>query len=366
VAGAGVTWKLTSNGTAHEAEARVASTPPAPRIVCTGRVEAVGGQVDVVAQLSGELAEMRVAEGDEVEKGELLAVIDARREAAAVAVAEANLALVEARLARVLAGSGEEEVEAAAREAESARALVESHRAKLRRMRSQCGGQTEHPAPPAEEGGTAAPGQAAGQEVHADEKPPYLQEAEFKLQALEEQYEAAQSRCEALRRGPLDEDVAAARAAVDVAQKQLDAARTNYGYRRVVAPISGTVLRVYLHTGDSVPSGAPAPVVRIADTRRLRVRLEVNEADAHRLAANAPGAFSTRGSARHVGRLVVRRVIPAFGPKRLFNPDTSARIDTRIVEVLCEVTSCSQLLYPGERITAEFSVQTPQSAQRTD
>jgi len=326
-------------------------------------VEAVGGQVDVVAQLSGELTEMRVAEGDEVEKGDLLAVIDARREAATVAVAEANLSLVEARLDRVLAGTGEEEIEAAAREAESARALVESQRAKLRWMRSQCGGQTEHAAPPAEEGGAAAPGQAAGPDAHAGEKPPYVQEAEFRLQALEKQYEAARSRCEALRRGPLDEDVAAARAAVAVARKQLEAARTSYGYRRVVAPISGVVLRVYLHTGDGVPSGAPMPVVRIADTRRLRIRLEVNEADAHRLTANAPGAFRTRGSSRHVGRLVVRRVIPAFGPKRLFNPDTSARIDTRTVEVLCEVTACSQSLYPGERITAEFSVQQSQRAE---
>jgi hypothetical protein len=63
-----------------------------------------------------------------------------------------------------------------------------------------------------------------------------------------------------------------------------------------------------------------------------------------------------------VGRLLIDRMVPAFGPKRLFNPDTSARVDTRTLELLCEVTSCEIRLYPGQRITAEFVPVSPDTS----
>jgi hypothetical protein len=51
-------------------------------------------------------------------------------------------------------------------------------------------------------------------------------------------------------------------------------------------------------------------------------------------------------------RLTIRTVLPQFGPKRLFNPDTSARLDTRVLGVLCDVLEAEIPLYPGQRITA--------------
>jgi hypothetical protein len=41
-----------------------------------------------------------------------------------------------------------------------------------------------------------------------------------------------------------------------------------------------------------------------------------------------------------------------FGPKRLFNPDTSARYDTRTLAVFCQPSDMRVPLYPGQRITA--------------
>jgi multidrug resistance efflux pump len=294
------------------------------RIICTGRVEATEGEIDVMPQLSGELEQVLVTEGDRVEKGDLLAMIDARREAAAVSVAEANLGVARAELDRVLAGSGEEEIQAAARAVESADALVEAQRARVEEMKDQSA------------------------EASA------LEEATFQLKSLEKKREAAHNQYEALRRGPLPEDIATSKAAVALAEKRLEEANTNYEYRRVVAAGSGVVLKVYRHAGDSVQAGGPTPVVQIADTDQLRIRLEVDETEVHELEEGMEGAFSVRGSEEEVGRLVIDRVVPAFGPKRLFNPDTSARVDTRTLELLCEVKSSDIKLYPGQRITAEF------------
>jgi len=274
-------------------------------------------------QLSGELEEVLIKEGDRVEKGDLLATIDARREAATVSVAEANLDVAKAELNRVLAGSGEEEIQAAARAVESADALVEAQRTRVQDMKDRS----------------------------ADASA--LEQATFQLKSLQKKREEAHNQYEALRRGPLPEDIATSKAAVALAEQRLEEARTNYAYRRVLAAGAGVVLKVYRHAGDSVQAGA-TPVVQIADTDNLRIRLEVDETEAHELKEGMEGTFTIRGSDEQVGRLVIGTMIPAFGPKRLFNPDTSARVDTRTLELLCDVKSADIRLYPGQRITAEF------------
>ena len=63
-----------------------------PQAVCTGMVEAVGGEIDVCGQLAGELLEVRAKEGEKVQKSQVLAVMDARRQEAEVAVAAASAA----------------------------------------------------------------------------------------------------------------------------------------------------------------------------------------------------------------------------------------------------------------------------------
>ncbi len=292
-AGAGVASYMISNDLVVKPEPPTPTPRVAERIFATGLVETVEGEIDVMAQLAGELSEVNVTEGDRVEKGDLLAVIDARRQKAAVDVAEANLAVAEAKLESVLAGN------------------------------------------------------AAGPPMHAAVDP-------------------SSSIAAAQPRAPKPEDVEIARAAVSLAEKQLDEAKTNYDYRRVVAPTSGIVLKVYRHAGDSVQPGSPTPVVQIADTSRLRIRLEVDETEVAKLEDGMKASFTIRGSSKNVGRLAIERVIPAFGPQRLFNPDTSARVDTRATELLCEVVSSDVTLFAGQRITAEFVLDEDDDADRDE
>ena len=63
------------------------------------------------------------------------------------------------------------------------------------------------------------------------------------------------------------------------------------------------------------------------------------------------------------GRLTVKTIVPAFGPKRLFNPDASARHDARTLEVLCDAEGKARL-YPGQRVTAEFPLDHTVALQR--
>jgi multidrug resistance efflux pump len=291
-------------------------------------VEATGGEIDVSAQLAGELVEVRAVEGETVQKGQILAVLDARRQEAEIAVAAALVGLAQAKLKRIQAGVGEEEKQEALLAAEAVAAQLKYETANCDRLRKLY----------------------EKKSITLDD----LELSENQVDHLRKQMDGLRKHYESLRRGPIPEEIELARAEVTEAEERLRQAKVNYEYRMVYAPIAGTILQVYRHAGDSVSSQQMTPILRMVDSSRLRIRLEIDEADAPRLNPPREGTFEVGGISDTVGRLVVTTLIPQFGPKRLFSPDTSARTDTRTLAVLCEIRECGISLHPGQRITAHI------------
>lgn len=298
-------------------------------IVCSGRVETVRGEIDVTPQIAGTLAEVCITDGAAVRRGQILAVLEGGREAAEVQGAEAALAVARARLTQLRAGPGKEEIDQALNEVRAVQAQLDAE------VRSNA--------------------RSSGLLVASAESVEDFDRRQYRVRQLRSQRDSLRKRYEALRRGALPQDVEVARAEVALAAARLTRARVEDSYRTLRAPADGTVLEVYRHAGDSVTTMQPSPVLRLAAAGTVRVRLEVDEADVPRLRAGLTGTFSTRGTPSPAGRLVVKTIIPTFGPKRLFNPDTSARLDTRILDVLCEPQDSRVPLYLGQRVTARFA-----------
>lgn len=284
------------------------------KLVCMGRVEAVGGELEVSAQMSGTLTDVRVKEGDWVVCGAVLAEVDARREKAALDLTLANLT-------RVKAGTGKEEIAAAeatrdAISAELVRADLEYQRALKMHGDSR----------------------AAIAEDMMDQRRQYAETTRKRLISATKQYEA-------LKRGPLPEDIAQAEAEVAVA-------RTAYELREIHSPSAGSILLLNKHAGDFVSLNFPSPILRMANTRNLRLRIEVNEQEVYRIKTEMLGDFTTYGESKVNGKLQVTTLLPAFAPRRLFEPDSTARMDTRTLQVLCEILDGSAQVYAGQRIMA--------------
>jgi multidrug efflux pump subunit AcrA (membrane-fusion protein) len=304
---------------------------PVRTIVCSGRVEPVLGEVDVAPQVAGQLAEVRVKEGDVVEQGQVVAVVDGPRQAAELAVAEAEVALARSRLAQTEAGNGDEEIQQARYEAESVEASLSYEVRSLERMERL----------------------RQRNALALDD----LDRQRQRVEQLRRQRDGLRKRHQALRRGALPEEIAVKRTELALAEERLRRAKVERALLMVHAPMSGTILEVFHHQGDTVSAvtGPPVPIIRMADTRQLRIRLEVDEASVTRLRPGLGGTFQIRGSSAEVGRLSLTTIIPSFGPKRLFNPDTSARYDTRILTVLCLPADNRVPLYAGQRVTATLT-----------
>lgn len=305
---------------------------PRRAVICSGRVEAVGGEVDVASVIGGRLEEVRVREGEAVKQGQVLAVLEGQRQKADGAVAQENVRLAKAKLTRLIAGNGGEEIAQALAAAKAVEAELIYERRSLERFRA-----------------------LGAKAVITREE---LDQKRQRVEHLEHQWESQRKHHEALVRGPIREEIETARAELSLAEAQLAKCQVELDLLLVRAPTAGTVLKLYRHSGDSVLIDDITPILRLANTSHLQIRLEIDEADVTHVGTGLRGGFKVRGVAGTAGNLTVKTIVPAFGPKRLFNPDASARHDGRTLEVLCDVQGRIPL-FPGQRVTAEFPISEP-------
>ena len=165
------------------------------------------------AQLSlatgGIVSEILVAEGDQVEPGQVLVRLDSARQEAAVAQAEAQVARVQNTLAELQAGARPEEIEAA-------QAAVELARAQLTRV--------EEGARPEEVAAAGAALSAAQATLQRVLDGPRAEE----IEAAEAALAAAQATLDKVLEGPREGELVAARADVANAEAALRQAQAAY------------------------------------------------------------------------------------------------------------------------------------------
>lgn len=225
--------------------------------ITTGSIEAVVAaigtvqprdSVDVGVQVSGQITRLHVEPGDTVEKGQLLAEIDASVLAAVVDAGRAELAMLEAQL-------------------EERQAEVTLAEYKQRRQVNLFGN-------------GATP--------------------EDEVQTAEANLAVAQARVKQLQ------------ASIQQTQSQLKADEARLGYSRVYAPMAGTVLTIEVKEGQTLNANYQTPaLLQIADLSTMRIRANVSEADIHRIRLGMPVRFNTLGNTGRIWHSEVSQILPA-------------------------------------------------------
>ncbi|MEJ2534125.1 MAG: efflux RND transporter periplasmic adaptor subunit [Gammaproteobacteria bacterium] len=259
----------------------------APRgVAALGRLEPEGGIIHVAApstplSLAGSvISELRVAEGDRVEREQVLAVTDAEPAlSAAVEEARTELELAEraAESARSVADEACVTAEVAAKEAARRASLLEREL-------------------------------AAREEVEASEGAA----------------RASAASCTAAR-----SDARVAAAGIDVARARLVRRQAEHARSFVLAPFDGKVLRILAEPGEYV--GADG-VLELGRVDRMYAIAEVHETEVGQVRA---GQRATVSSAALPGDLsgTVRFIRPKVQKQDETGTDPAARQDARIVEV---------------------------------
>ncbi len=216
-------------------------------ILAYGKMEA-SQQVDVGAQVSGQIQKMNVTLGESVKKGDLLVEIDDLPQQNALRDSEA-------RLKNMIASK-------VAKEAQLINARINLDRQK-NLIKSGATTQSEYD----------------------------LAAANLKV------YEA---------------EVEALKAQIAQAQIALDTAEIDLGYTKITAPIDGIVVATVVKEGQTVNSTQTAPtIVKVADLSVMTIKAQISEADVTKLHPGMRAYFTILGEPDQRYEAILRQIEPA-------------------------------------------------------
>ncbi len=299
-------------------------------VVSAGDVVALGriipfGDVTSVATPYGagdaRIAELRVAIGDVVEAGDILAVLDNLPQLQSdVTSAEATLRVRKATLTQTRASNAASLAEAQA-SLERAKATATAARAELSRMTSLV-----------ERGVTtrAQFDQALATATTAE------QDVEHALATLSRYYAGSET---------VQADIAVAEANLDATQAELARARQDLERAYVRAPERGTVLDIMVRAGERPSSDG---IIDLGDTSRMTVEAEVYQTMIGRVTIGDPVIVSADALAQDLTG-TVSAIGLAIGRQSITSDDPAANTDARVVDVIVLLDASSSDL--ARRVT---------------
>ena len=298
-----------------EADQVMASVGPrdiCPEIVARARVDAAQGVSKVRSLVDGRLVEVRVHEGDRVDVGMLVAVIDNPTLEAERHRAEADLRTAEAELATVIEGMRQEE-----REAHDA--AVRAVEEEVARAQSEWERQS-----------------ALFERGHASRRD--LDEASLWLRDAQARLDQARAEARLAHAGGRQSEIQAAEERVRSARAALQRAEAEFMHTRLVAPSAGTVVARDGNPGDIVfPDANQTPIVEIADLSALEIRIEVEQMDAHALRLDLPVRLLDAEDRNPIGACRISRVGQRLQPRTIGAEDARLRAASQVRTAWCRV-----------------------------
>lgn len=292
-------------------------------VVATGVVEAATRNVAAAAPQRGLVTHVHVQVTDTVERDQALFQLDDRPLKAALTEAKALVATRKAEYDRLASEPRPEDIPVLDAQLAAAKAQLEVERnllelaQELRKERSETVEELER------------------------------QRAEF--EAARAQVRRREAELTRLRAGAWRKEIAIAQAAVGAAEARVEAIEIRLARLTVRSPIDGTVLKREIEPGEFVvPGEGPASMI-LGNLSTLRVRAQVNEEDMPRVREGAAAVARVRGPVRARAELRMLRIEPLAQPKRSLTGVTTELVDTRVIEVVFEVTASPDApMYPGQ------------------
>ena len=313
-----------------------------------GRVEPVGGEVRITAQVPGRIADVLVAVNDKVVAGDLLAQLDASE-----------------ILARIAAGEAEASVRKADRDGEGAknnlardRRTAEDNVAMAERTLAQNRAEFDRWLK-ARQAGTAT---------------------EPEIVKARETVTLAADRLEQLRttlRRVLATDglptYTRLEAALAQSRAELSATEAGLEKTKIRAPRTGSVLQVIATAGETTAPSPDAVMFVLGDISSLRVRAELEERDSAKVRAGQGAIVRSDAFPGRDFTGKVKSFAGALGASRIGQKGPRKPNDIDVLEIIVELTGSPPLL-PGMRVdvllkpdeTAETEPATTPATPRTN
>lgn len=258
-------------------------------VMATGKIEALN-QVDVGAQVSGEVTKLFVDVGSVVKKGDIIAQIDPVTQ-------RNNLSNQQASLEQSLASLDSTKANYATRQQALATAQADL-KGKLATLAQ------------AESNYQRMKGLLASNAVSKQE----VEQAVTALKTAQAQVESANNAIRTAQANLVagQADIANAEATIKKSRTEVNTAQKNLGNTQITAPMNGTVISITTKQGQTVNANQTAPtIVTLADLSTVRVKAKISEADVINLKAGMPVYFNVIGNPDKKFNATLKAIEPA-------------------------------------------------------
>jgi multidrug resistance efflux pump len=298
-----------------------------------GRVEGASETTQVGAGADGILKSVYVKEGQNVKKGTLLGEIACEELQPSLQTALAEADSARQVRARLLRGARDEEKKIAGQKTAAARATFEEAKSRLDMQR-------------------------ALYEKQQISRSAYDQ-AVRDLGVADANLQAAIRTEELLAAPPLQEEKARADADVLAAEGRVQTMQERIGKCSILAPIDGTVLRVYARRGESYSTITPRPLFSLADTSTRHIKAEVDERDVVKVSVGQKVIIQADALEGKKLNGSVTRISSMMGRKSISTGDPSDKSDRDILEAVIDLDDNARPLPIGLRVTVQFLATKP-------
>jgi multidrug resistance efflux pump len=303
-------------------------------IAGSGIIEARLENIPVGSPVPGVVWEVFVKVKDKVKKGDPLFKIDERDLRAELDVREANLASAIAQFRRLEAAPQSGDIATAEASVDEMRARVNDAEASAGRSdrlyQRQMGTASDYDRD-----------RYAFQAAKAN-----LSKAVADLSRLKITWEA---------------DKQVAKAAVAMADSQLKNTKTLLERLVVRALADGEILQVNVRPGQFAAAMWNQALVVIGDSKRLHVRVDIDENDVPLFSPKARAIATLKGRPGVRFELVPFKIEPYVIPKRSLTGDNSERVDTRVLQVVYSLPENPPIpLYIGQQMDAYLEAVVPE------
>ena len=336
-------WAWQSTGR-NSAEPVAVSHQPRLRVHALGRLEPAGTVLELAAESGNDgavVAELLVREGDDVETGAVLAVLDNRvRRTAALAEAQARLASADARLLQTKAGARAGDIEAQTAAVHLADEQTKVAKRELERAR-----------------------ELHQRKAMTDE---LLDVKKWEYDRLLLEHRRTSGLLDSIREIRVtdvlvaEKDIATARATVARAEAELMSSELR-------ATAAGRILKIHTHPGERIGDRG---VIEMGDVQHMQAVAEVFEADVSLLDIGMSAEVLVDGSGdrihgivREIGNLVARNIVLTNDPVS----DTDARVvEVRIQLDAEQIHKVTRLSNARVEVFIDLARQDVESSQVTD
>jgi multidrug efflux pump subunit AcrA (membrane-fusion protein) len=216
----------------------------------TGVVEA-NETVRVTSEMMGQAKEVKVKDGEEVNKGDILIVLGDEQIKIQVAQAQATLDSIQASSDKIKSGARPQEIkqaDSAVLQAKINRDSAEENYLRMEKLFSE--------------------------KVISKQQ---YEQAKNQYEIADVQYQSAQESYELVIEGAAEEDIKSVEAQVRQAKAALDMAKYQLKNTQITAPISGKVTSITVSSGEMVSPSIP--LLSIIDVNRIFVKVGISEKD---------------------------------------------------------------------------------------